>query len=294
MQISTKARSRAVAVLTGSVVALATPVTLGLSAAHAAASDRDGDGMANRWERSHGLNPGVANARGDKDSDGLTNIAEYRLRIDPTDEDSDGDGHDDKDEVRDGFRSTQVRDADTDNDGRLDGDEDADRDGIANEDEDDSREACRFDDDDLDDDHVDDEDENELRLDEDDLDSDNDGIEDGDEDRDGDGLANEDLDDDAEDACGRDDDEDLEDVLGTIIDFDPATWTLVIDSRTVGALSFKVTTETEIEVEGADEDGSTADLVPGTLVAEVDVDGETGALEEIELYGSGMTDPDEN
>lgn len=285
-------RRRAVAIVTGSLIGLAAPVALGVSVAQAAGNDRDGDGMPNRWERRHDLHPGVANARGDSDRDGLSNIAEFRLGIDPSDEDSDADGHDDKDEVRDGLRATNVRDADTDDDGILDGDEDADRDGVDNEDEDDARERCRFDDDDLDDDHVDDEDENELGLDEDDSDSDGDGVEDGDEDADEDGEANEDLDDLLEDRCGRDGGEDLEDVMGTIVSFEAATGTLTINSLAVGTVWFVVTEETEIEVEGGDEDGSTADLVAGTLVAEVGVDGETGALEEIALYAPGL-DPDD-
>ena len=292
MDSAREGRRRAVAALTAAGVALVAPLALGVTAAHAGGSDSDGDGMPNRWERHHGLHPGVANARGDRDGDGLSNIAEFRLGASPRNEDTDGDGHDDADEVRDGFGSTQLRDADTDDDDVLDGDEDADRDGLDNEDEDDAREGCRFDDDDLDDDHVDDEDENELGLEEGDSDSDDDGTEDGDEDSDEDGEANEDMDDDAEDRCGRDGGEDLEDLLGTIASFDYATGVLTIDSVTVGSVWFKVTEETEIEVEGSDEDGSTADLTPGTQVAEVGVDDETGALEEIALYGSGINPDD--
>ncbi len=291
MEFVTRHSLRSRSLAAAAVLAIATPLA-GFVTAHAGQADRDGDGMADRWEKRHGLNPRVADARADKDRDGLSNLAEYRLRTDPSDEDTDGDGHDDGDEVKDGFRSTDVRDPDTDDDGVEDGDEDADRDGVDNEDEDDAREGCRFDDADDDHDHVDDEDENELGLEEGDSDSDSDGIEDGDEDFDADGEANEDMDDAREDRCSRDGGEDDGDVLGTIVSFDSATGTLTIDSRTAGRITFKVTSETEVDIEGADEDGSTADLRPGTLVAEVDVDGDTGALDEIELYAPGLNPDD--
>ena len=293
MYITREKPRRGVAAFTGAAVALVLPLALGLGAAHAAVGDSDGDGMPNRWEKRHGLNPTAADARVDREKDGLTNIAEYRLRSHPRDEDTDGDGHDDGDEVRDGYASTKVLDADSDDDSVVDGDEDADRDGVDNEDEDDSRERCRFDDDDRDEDHVDDEDENELDLNEGDVDTDDDGIEDGDEDSDEDGEANEDGDDDLEDRCGDDSDEDVEDLMGVIVSFDSSTGLLTIDSVSVGWLTFEVTGDTEIEVEGSDEDGSTADLVPGAEVAEVEVDGETGALEEIALLGPGGMDTDE-
>lgn len=273
--------------------ALATAGLFTLVPAHAGPGDSDGDGIPNRWERSHGLNPNrAADALTDLDKDGLRNLGEFRHGGTLRDEDTDDDGHDDGDEVRDGRTSTDIDEADTDEDGTLDGDEDANRDGEDNEDEDDAAETCRADDDDDDSDHVDDEDENELDLKEGDSDSDDDGTLDGDEDADEDGEANEDMDDALEDSCERNGGEDLGDVLGTIAGFDSATGTLTIDSRAVGTVWFKVTADTEIEVDGSDEDGSTADLVPGTLVAEVDVDDETGALEEIELYVPGM-DPDE-
>lgn len=268
------------------------PWAFGMSAAHGVNNDRDGDGMPNRWETRHGLNPLVANAWGDKDADRLANITEYRRHSDPADEDTDGDGHDDGDEVRDGFPSTALLNDDTDGDGILDGDEDADRDGIDNEDEDDAREGCRRDDDDLDGDHVDDEDENEQGSSRGDSDSDDDGIEDGDEDFDGDGESNEDSDDADDDACEDDPSEDEGDVLGTITGFDSATGILTVESAALGTLTFAVTDETEIEFDDSDTEGSTADLVAGTVVAEVDVDSDTGGLEEIELYAQGAGAPE--
>jgi hypothetical protein len=55
-------------------------------------ADADGDGMPNRWERSHGLNPRKANAAGDPDRDRLSNLDEYLLGGHPKRRDTDGDG----------------------------------------------------------------------------------------------------------------------------------------------------------------------------------------------------------
>jgi len=46
-------------------------------------ADGDGDGMHNSWETAVGLNPGVNDAAGDKDGDGVTNLAEYRAGTAP-------------------------------------------------------------------------------------------------------------------------------------------------------------------------------------------------------------------
>jgi hypothetical protein len=314
----THVAARAVAAVTGTVFALASPATFALSLAHAAPADRDGDGIPNRWERNHGMNPRkAADARADFDRDGLRNLREYRLRTLIRDEDTDDDGHDDGDEAKDGFRSTHVKTVDTDGDGTVDGDEDADRDGIDNEDEDDAREACARDDDDRDSDHVSDEDENELNILIRAADSDGNGVTDGEEDADEDGEANEDEDDDDLDRCDGDSDgdgeadEDDEDLFGSIVSFDEATNTLTLESAGGHTLSLEVTEDTEIEIEGgkasmsaaaeddsdedADEDseeaeeaedreGTTADLVPGAQVAEIEIDDEIGTLEEITVY----------
>ncbi|MCW2850403.1 MAG: hypothetical protein JWM84_67 [Nocardioides sp.] len=274
--------------------------------AQAASGDADRDGIPNRWERKHGMNPHkAADARADFDMDGLKNLAEYRKGAKLRDEDTDDDGHDDGDEVRDGARSTNLLDPDTDGDGALDGDEDSDRDGVDNEDEDDASEKCRADDDDRDGDHVDNEDENELDGDVADSDSDSDGVEDGDEDGDEDGESNEDEDDSFQDRCSDDSDgdgesdEDESDLLGTIESFDGTT--LAVMSVNGFAISGVVTNDTEIEFEDsetdhgnesddgnesdeADDEGTSADLQPGVVVAELEFDDDTGAIEEIEIY----------
>jgi hypothetical protein len=241
--------------------------------------------MPNRWEVRHGLDPDRANARGDRDHDGLRNLAEYRHRTDPRAEDTDHDGDDDGDEVHDGFRSTRVLDRDTDDDGRLDGDEDADHDGIANEDEDDARESCASDDDDRDGDAVSDEDENDHGYRVRDRDSDDDGIIDGAEDWNHDGQVNEDDDDSVDDRCS-DDSEDADDVLGTIASFDQGSGQLVVDTVSSGTLTLVVTDRTEIERDssghGTGGDATTADLTPGTTIAEVDL-AKDGTLDKVEL-----------
>ncbi len=259
---------------------------LAATAAHADRGDRDGDAMPNQWEVRHGLGPDRADARGDRDRDGLSNLGELRRGGDPRDEDTDNDGHDDGDEVHDARPGTEIDDRDSDDDGTSDGDEDSDRDGVDNEDEDDARESCSGDDDDRDEDGLSDEDENDHGYRAGDDDSDDDGVVDGDEDSDDDGQDNEDDDDSDSDTC-RDDTEDSDDLLGSIVSFDAATGQLVISSVHAGVVTFVVTEDTEIEYDssgpGSGEDGSAADLVNGAVVTEVDVDDDTGALEEIEL-----------
>ena len=62
--------------------------------------DTDGDGMPNKREVDHGLDPAdPADAGGDPDGDGLLNVREFALGTDPFDPDSDGDGLKDGAEV---------------------------------------------------------------------------------------------------------------------------------------------------------------------------------------------------
>jgi hypothetical protein len=46
--------------------------------ANPAVRDTDRDGMPDRWERANGLNPKRNDAKGDKDRDKLSNLAEFK------------------------------------------------------------------------------------------------------------------------------------------------------------------------------------------------------------------------
>jgi len=71
-------------------------------------TDADDDYLPDAWETQYGLNPadnGLTDRsregeRGDYDSDGLNNLAEYLAGTDPTNADTDGDGLNDADELR--------------------------------------------------------------------------------------------------------------------------------------------------------------------------------------------------
>jgi hypothetical protein len=83
--------------------------------------DTDSDGLADGWERRHGL----AALAADSDGDGLEDGAEVRAGADPGSPDSDGDGLLDSQEPEgkdcDGDGVGAVREGDDDADGRLDG-----------------------------------------------------------------------------------------------------------------------------------------------------------------------------
>src|SRR4051812_4734823 len=147
----------------------------GAVSASAATRDSDRDGMPNRWEVAHNLNPHHANALGDPDRDGLRNIGEFRHQALPHREDTDADGIDDGDEVH--VFASDPTNPDEDGDGIADGDEDFDDDGIDNDDEDDGLEQCgAADDNDADEDGIDNEDEDDFGDSAHDADSDNDGV----------------------------------------------------------------------------------------------------------------------
>lgn len=114
------------------LVAVLTAAVAVPGAAGAKARDRDRDGMPDRWEQRHKLNPKKHDARRDSDRDGLRNLTEYRAHTDPRDRDSDDDGIRDgaEDRDRDGMPNRveqssghDVADADSDDDGTKDGTE---------------------------------------------------------------------------------------------------------------------------------------------------------------------------
>ncbi|MGI5862369.1 MAG: MYXO-CTERM sorting domain-containing protein [Myxococcales bacterium] len=90
-------------------------------------SDFDEDQMADTWEIAHGLNhTDAADAQGDPDEDGYPNLAEYQTGTDPNDADSDDDGVLDGNEVKPAEDSdddglVNALDPDSDNDGLYDG-----------------------------------------------------------------------------------------------------------------------------------------------------------------------------
>jgi pseudolysin len=65
---------------------MATLATLSLSSTALAAPDADGDGMPDAWEAGYGFNPyDAADAADDTDTDGFSNLDEYRTGTDPLD-----------------------------------------------------------------------------------------------------------------------------------------------------------------------------------------------------------------
>ncbi len=84
--------------------------------------DEDEDLMSDDWELEHGLDPtDPADANGDLDDDGLSNLDEFLQDTSPTNPDSDSDGLNDGDEVE--LHETDPLSPDTDEDGLSDLDE---------------------------------------------------------------------------------------------------------------------------------------------------------------------------
>lgn len=137
--------------------------------------DKDKNSIPDVWQQKYKLGIGKDVAKKDKDKDGLSNIVEYCLGLNPTLKDTDKDKVYDGKEDADSDRLNNVQEielktnflsADTDDDGITDACEDKDEDGLDNE--------LEF----------------ELEYNPSDADSDNDGVFDGEEDYDDDGIAN--------------------------------------------------------------------------------------------------------
>ena len=69
-----------------------------MTAAAADARDRNNDRIPDRWEKRHDLSLKVKQTKQDQDRDGMKNLAEFRAKMDPRDDDSDDDGIGDEDE----------------------------------------------------------------------------------------------------------------------------------------------------------------------------------------------------
>lgn len=103
-----------------------------VASADAGRSDRNGDGIPDRWAKKHGLNAKKNQANRDQDRDKVKNICEYEAGMDPRDRNSDNDrrrdGKEDSDD--DGMVNsvesvveTDCGESDSDDDGTEDGDE---------------------------------------------------------------------------------------------------------------------------------------------------------------------------
>jgi hypothetical protein len=87
-----------------------------------ARSDRNHDGLPDRWERRYGLSLRVKQAKLDPDHDGLNNQGEFAAGTNPRKADTDNDGLNDGAE---GHVGTSPTNRDSDHDGTPDGQEDA-------------------------------------------------------------------------------------------------------------------------------------------------------------------------
>lgn len=106
-------------------------------------TDKNHNGLPDSWEQEFKLT-GTNVANGDADGDGISNMMEFKLKMNPQSADSDHDGIKDGEEDPDGDGLTNLEEiklhddptvSDTDHDGITDGKEDADGDGISNVDD---------------------------------------------------------------------------------------------------------------------------------------------------------------
>lgn len=88
------------------------------------ASDSDHDRMIDSWETNNNLIVGVDDSGDDADLDGLTNLQEYQLGLNPQLLDTDGDGLTDGEELSPAY-GTDPKKADTDGDGSNDSEDTA-------------------------------------------------------------------------------------------------------------------------------------------------------------------------
>lgn len=83
--------------------------------------DVDLDGLPDWWEKKYGLNSDDPNdADIDSDNDGATNLVEFQFDTNPFVEDTDGDGHNDGLEIKNGYNPNGEGRLDTDGDGMYD------------------------------------------------------------------------------------------------------------------------------------------------------------------------------
>lgn len=197
------------------------------------------------------LLPGSASAAGarDSDHDGMPNAWENHHGLNPFRANARFDpDHDGLRNVGEFHAGTQPHDADTDEDGLEDGDE-----------------VQEFDTDPTDED------------------SDDDGVVDGNDDSDDDGV--EDGDEDGEDQGEDEDGDGQDDLAGTIVSFDAETGLLTFTSSLEATVQGVVNGDTELQWDGdceGDSAATTADLVPGTGITEIEWAGE-GVFASVDL-----------
>jgi hypothetical protein len=171
--------------------------------------DKDGNGISDEWQSKYHLGFGKNIALKDNDRDGLNNLVEFQLNLNPESKDTDKDRIQDgiEDNDKDALNNLQELKADlspaisdTDNDGIKDSDEDNDQDKLNTKEEfiigtnpvvsDSDKDGVNDGNEDKDSDSLTNELEFEMQYNPLDSDSDNDGIKDGKEDIDNDSITN--------------------------------------------------------------------------------------------------------